>query len=117
VRIAVAETQNVEELEFLIEKCKERIIECNGDMLQTLDGCLTDLQKKFEHSREAIEETHRAYAALVEKRKDELMKELEERHTNKEMMILDMNNSINKSIDQLNDLIKFIQRCLTKGNW
>jgi len=45
------------------------------------------------------------------------MKELEERHTNKEMMILDMNNSINKSIDQLNDLIKFIQRCLTKGNW
>jgi len=117
VHISVAETQNVEELEFLMDKCKERIGECNGDMMQTLDSCLTDLQKKFEESRGDIEETHRAYVAMAEKKKDELIKELDERHTSKQMMIMDMHNSIEQSIDRLNDLIKFIQRCLTKGNW
>lgn len=45
------------------------------------------------------------------------MKELEDKHSNKEQIILEMHNSIDQSINQLNDLIKFVQRCLTNGNW
>lgn len=46
-----------------------------------------------------------------------MLKELEEKHSVKEMAIMDLNQSVHSSIDQLYDSIKFVERVLKNGNW
>lgn len=116
-RISVAEAQNVEDLEAVIGRAREKIGECSGERSSNLDECLQQLQSRFEESRGAIEAVHVSYQAVMDRRKQELMKELDEKHTSKEMIIMEMHQSIEQSIQQLNDLIKFVQRCLTNANW
>ena len=68
-RLSDAEAKNVNELELLALKAKEKIVECHGDLSQTLDQYLFDLQEQLEQSRTLIEETHQSYKAVLEKRK------------------------------------------------
>ena len=68
-RLSDAEAKNVTELEMLVLKAKEKIVECHGDLSQTLDQYLFDLQEQLEQSRTLIEQTHQSYKAVLEKRK------------------------------------------------
>lgn len=115
-RLADAESKNVEELNLLVLKAKEKIKECNGELTQTLDQYLLNLQEQYVQSKGFIEETNKSYKEVIEKRKEDLLKELEEKQTNKELVIMDLHNNIEQSIAQLNDVIKFVKRCLVNGN-
>ena len=115
-RLGEAQSKNIEELEQLIECANERILECNGDLSHTLDQYYAKLQEKLEQTRTYIEETHTSYTVILEKRKEDLMKELEEKHSQKEALVSDMQSSIDRSIGQLNDLIEFVKRYLKNGN-
>jgi hypothetical protein len=45
-----------------------------------------------------------------------MIKELKEEHTQKELLIMDMHNSIGKSINKINDVVEFSDRILKNGN-
>lgn len=115
-RLDDAQSKNIKDLEFLIEKSKEKINECHGDLTQNLDKHMSLLQENFMLCKNNIEETFQAYEKVLEKQKSNLMKELEEKNSNKECFILEMHNGIDHSVNQLNDLVKFVQRCLVNGN-
>lgn len=110
------ESKNVEELEVLMMRAKEKINECSNEFSQTLDKYLSDLQEQSEQSKEAVNETHQSYKRILAKRKDDIIKELEEKHSAKELLIMDMHNNIEQSMTQINDLTQFVQRCLLNGN-
>ena len=49
-------------------------------------------------------------------KKNEVLKELEEKHANKELLIMETYNSIDNSISKLNDVVNFIERIIRNGN-
>lgn len=114
-RIADAETRNLEEIDAYLKKIKDAIIFCQGDF-QTLDQYLAELQDQLESSKSLIEETYQTYKVVLERRKNEILKELEEKHSSKELGIMDLHNSVDMSINQLNDVIKFSERITRNGN-
>ena len=48
--------------------------------------------------------------------KDDILKELDEKHSSKELMIMDMHNTIDISVNRLNECVKFTERILCNGN-
>ncbi|CAF0758312.1 unnamed protein product [Brachionus calyciflorus] len=62
------------------------------------------------------EEAFKVYRQVLEKSKNELSKELEEKHANKHLALMEMNSSIDQSINKLLDVIKFSERVLKNGN-
>ena len=48
--------------------------------------------------------------------KDDLLKELEEKHSHKELVIMDLHNSIEQSIIHLNEAIQFVNHVIVNGN-
>lgn len=63
-----AGVKNVEELDSLVLKIKDKIGECQSEF-QLLDQCLTDLDDQREQAKGCIEETFQSYKQLLEKRK------------------------------------------------
>ncbi|CAF0717899.1 unnamed protein product [Brachionus calyciflorus] len=114
-RISDAEARNIEELDFYIKKARENINYCQSEY-QTLDQYLNELNEQSESSKVLIEETFKVYRQVLEKRKDELLKELEDKHANKHLALMEMNSSIDQSINRLLDVIKFSERVLKNGN-
>lgn len=68
-RLALVEQYNVDELDMLIVRAREKIAECSGEMTQGLDQCLSELQDKMSQSKKLIEDTHVYYKTVVDKRK------------------------------------------------
>jgi hypothetical protein len=107
--------RHVEELDSLVRKAKDNICFCTGEY-QTLDSYLSEIQEQMEQSRGLINETFQSYKSLLETKKDELLKELEEKHSNKELLIMDTHHNIDNSIVKLNEAVKFTERILRNGN-
>jgi len=114
-RLSEAEIKNIEELGSLIGKTKNKIEECQGDF-QLLEQYSADLEDQKKQSKEAIEETYRLYANILEKRKNELINELDEKHSSKQQAITDLHDNVQGSVDQLYEAIQFVERILKNGN-
>ena len=114
-RISDCESKQIEELDILVKKAKENVSQCHCEF-QALDQYLVDLQEQLEMSKGSIEETFHSYQVLLEKRKDEMLKELDEKHAEREIGIMNLHTMIDMSLVQLNDVIKFSERILVNGN-
>ena len=44
------------------------------------------------------------------------MKELDEKHANKELAIMDLHSSLEVAVNNLNDIVRFTERILKNGN-
>lgn len=114
-RLSEVESKTIDELEVIVAKAKVKIDMCQSEF-QSLDQCLSSLQEQAETSKGLIEETYNSYKAILEAKKEELLKELQEKHSSKELAIMDLHNSLDTAIGQLNDVVKFVERILKNGN-
>jgi hypothetical protein len=114
-RIVDVETRNIIDLENLLIKAKETINLCQQDY-QLVDQYLNDLQEQLETGKQMIDETFQTYRAMLEKRRNELVKEMEEKHSNKEASLIDMHTLIDTLINQLNHCVRYGERVLENGN-
>jgi tripartite motif-containing protein 2/3 len=114
-RIVDVETRNIIDLENILIKAKETINVCQTDY-QLLDQYLNDLQEQLETGKQMIEETFQTFRAMLEKKRNELTKEMEEKHSNKEASLMDIHNIIDTLTNQLNHCVRYGERVLENGN-
>ena len=114
-RLSDVESKTLDELELIVAKAKEKIDACQSEF-HVLDQYLGSLQEQAETSKGLIEETYNSYKAVLEKKRDELLRELEEKHSVKELAIMELHNSLDASIGQLTDMVKFVERIIKNGN-
>jgi tripartite motif-containing protein 2/3 len=135
--LADAEAKNLNDLQMLINEAKDKIDYCQNQYMK-LENYLADLQDQNKTTRGYIEQTYQSYKSLVEKRrvswvrprlavstirpnrilleKDEMLKELNERHAQEELAVMDMHGSIDTCISQITDTVRFTELTLKNGN-
>ncbi|CAE1322724.1 unnamed protein product [Acanthosepion pharaonis] len=74
------------------------------------------MQLQRDNTKGLIQETFQSYKALLENRKDELLKELEEIHNAQQLSIIEMCHNVEKTIEKIEDGCKFTERILKNGN-
>jgi len=76
------------ELEFLVSRAKSR----TGNLpeeVSSLSNTLGDLQEVRDNTRSLVEETYQSYRAVLEQAKNAALLELEERHNQRELAIME----------------------------
>jgi hypothetical protein len=114
-RVADMEAKMTDEYLILIEKANEHVKYCQSDY-QLLENSLNELQEQLENVREHINETCKSYKSLVDKKCDEILKELDIKHKNKELLVMDYHNTVDASIARLEEFTAFARRALRNAN-
>ncbi|XP_064608306.1 brain tumor protein-like isoform X2 [Liolophura sinensis] len=114
-RIVDLEPKQMEDLNNLISESKGKIKFCE-DASRNLENALSDLQTHRDDAKALIQETFQSYKAIVEKRKDDLLQELEKIHSDRELAIMDMFHNVDKTIEKIEDGSKFTERILKHGS-
>ncbi|RNA13251.1 brain tumor -like [Brachionus plicatilis] len=114
-RIGDVESRSLEQLDSYIKKARENINYCQSEY-QTLDQYLNELNEQSESSKLLIEDTFSAYKLVLENRKNQLIKELEDKHANKQLYLMELHAAIDQCIGKFLDVIKFSDRILRNGN-
>ncbi|KAK2170524.1 hypothetical protein LSH36_2g03012 [Paralvinella palmiformis] len=109
------ENDHVKELASLVNESKTKMNLCN-EATSSLDGSLRDLQMQRDNARGLIQETFQSYKAVLEKRQNDLLEELEKIHSDKELHIMEIFHNIEKVIEKIDDGCSFAQRILEHGN-
>ncbi|KAK3099629.1 hypothetical protein FSP39_007220 [Pinctada imbricata] len=113
-RISEVEEKHKEELKALLKESKKKSEYCN-DTHQTLENSLSELQMQRDNAKGLIQETFQSYKAILENRKDELLKELEDIHSCQELAIMDLFQQVGKMSEKLDDGVKYTEMVLEHG--
>jgi len=114
-RIVDVEAKQLAELRGLIAETKDKVQQCEQASLN-MDAVLTDLQQQRDSARDLIAETYQNYKAVIEKRREELLSELEKIHSGSELAIMDMYHSVEKAVEKIETACQFTERVLENGN-
>ncbi|KAE8745672.1 hypothetical protein FOCC_FOCC007673 [Frankliniella occidentalis] len=114
-RLTTAAPTFQEELETLMVEVKRKssIFEVASS---DLDNALTELQAQRDAAQDLIKETFQSYKAFLEMRQEDLLKELNTIHKQKELKIMGSHHMVEKTMDQVDDACNFTTRLLKQGN-
>ncbi|GIY06114.1 tripartite motif-containing protein 45 [Caerostris extrusa] len=110
-----AERKEREELQSLVAESKSKVQFCD-EATSILDANLSDLQMQRDNVKSHIEETFQSFKALLEKQKENVLKELENVHSSQELQVMETYHNIEKTTDKIEDACKFTERLLACGN-
>jgi len=110
-----ADKKYTEDLQALLSEAKNKVSVCN-DTSEDRDAMLTELQQQKESARDLINETFHSYKAALEKRKDELLEELDSLHSSNELSVMDKFHDIEKAVEMIEHGCQFTERVLEHGN-
>ncbi|XP_047121481.1 LOW QUALITY PROTEIN: B-box type zinc finger protein ncl-1-like [Schistocerca piceifrons] len=113
--LADAEEQQKDELKSLMAESKSKIEFCESAS-NHLESALGELQIQHDNAKDLIHETFHSYKAVLEKCRDKALEDLTKIHKSKELKIMDTYNSIEKTMEKINDACKFTSRLLEHGN-
>jgi hypothetical protein len=114
-RISDVEEKLLHELQGMVAETKEKIASCDAAS-SDLETMLSDLQQQRDNAHDLIKETYQTYKAMLEKRLEELLKELDDIHSTNELSIMDMFHSVEKTVEKMEDGCRFTERILKHGN-
>ncbi|XP_064481647.1 B-box type zinc finger protein ncl-1-like isoform X2 [Ornithodoros turicata] len=114
-RASEAGPRQREELEALMAEGRLKATAFE-DSLSALQTGLTDLQMQRDNTRSLIQETFQSYKAILEKRQDELLAELENMHSEEELRIMDAFHMVEKTAEQVEVACRFTERLLKHAN-
>lgn len=114
-KLTEVEARQTEELKTLLEEGRGKLEKCR-ETSQALESALSELQEQTDNAKGLIEETFQSYKALLEKRKDDMLKELEEKHSTKELQLMETFHVLGTSETRLDDALSFTERVLKHGN-
>lgn len=81
-----------------------------------LDLSLNELAHQRSAAKDLINESYQSYKAVLEKCRDDALKELNELHHERELKLMDLTEKVGKDISLVDDACKFASRLLEKGN-
>ncbi|GIY76971.1 brain tumor protein [Caerostris darwini] len=110
-----AERKEREELQSLVAESKSKVQFCD-EATSILDANLSDLQMQRDNVKSHIEETFQSFKALLEKQKENVLKELESVHSSQELQVMETYHNVEKTTDKIEDACKFTERLLACGN-
>ncbi|ESO04923.1 hypothetical protein HELRODRAFT_111386 [Helobdella robusta] len=97
------------ELKAIVTETKSKM-SAFEDTSGKLESLLSDLQQQRDNAHDLIKETFQSFKATLEKRKDDLIKELEDIHSEKELTVMEMFHNLGKTVDKMEDACKFMER-------
>ncbi|XP_062577150.1 formin-J-like isoform X1 [Saccostrea cucullata] len=103
-----------EDLTLLLEESKKKVAVCE-EAHQTLESSLNDLQMQRDNAKGLIQETFQSYKAMLEKKKDAMLEELEDLHSRQELAIMDLFHSVEKTSEKIEDGCKYTDLLLQHG--
>ncbi|XP_055613192.1 B-box type zinc finger protein ncl-1 [Uranotaenia lowii] len=113
--ISEAEKPMRAELESLMNEAKTKIEFCN-QATSNLDASLHDLQNQFETARDLINESFQSFKAVLEKCRDNALKNLEKLHSERELKIMEMFHTVEKTTERIENAGKFTKKVLDQAN-
>uniref|UniRef100_A0A1B6L209 RING finger protein 207 n=1 Tax=Graphocephala atropunctata TaxID=36148 RepID=A0A1B6L209_9HEMI len=114
-RLSDAYERHKEHLHSLMGESKTKMAYCE-DATNSLNNALAELQAQHDNAKGLINETFQSYKAMLEKRKDDILDELKELHSERELKIMEMFHVVEKSVERIEDASKFTQRLLEHGS-
>ncbi|XP_046377272.1 B-box type zinc finger protein ncl-1-like [Haliotis cracherodii] len=114
-KISDIEEQQKEDLKSLVTESKSKVSICQ-EATSNLENALSELQIQRDNAKGLIQETFQSCKAVLEKRKDDLLKELEEMHSSQELGIMEMFHIVGSTVEKIEDACKFTERVLEHGN-
>ncbi|XP_076351919.1 protein meiotic P26-like [Tachypleus tridentatus] len=114
-RISDVELKQREEIENLVKESEEKITFCEIAS-STLQNSLTDLQVQRDDTKTVIQETFKRYHAVLDKQQEDLLQELENVHSEKELLLMETLHNVERTADKFQDACKFTKKLLQNGN-
>lgn len=113
--ITDAEIRVKQELENLLTEGKAKV-EVLMQASTDIESSLGELANQRSSAKDLINETYQSYKAVLEKCRDEALKELNELYHERELKVMDTTHRVGKDISMLEDACKFTSRLLENGN-
>ncbi|KAJ8297904.1 hypothetical protein KUTeg_024435 [Tegillarca granosa] len=114
-RISDVEEKIVEDLKGLVTECKSKVSLCE-ESSNSLQNALTELQMQRDNAKGLINETFQSYKAILEKKRDDLLQELESLHSSQELAIMDLFHTVEKTTERVEGGCEFTERVLKHGS-
>ncbi|KAJ8682059.1 hypothetical protein QAD02_017851 [Eretmocerus hayati] len=114
-RLTDAEPRQREELLNLVNESKACIGDCD-QMSSQIDSALSELQAQRDQAKDLILETFQSYKAILEKCRDKSLEDLEQVHSKRELDIMDVFHSVEKTVEKIECACQFTDRLLEHGD-
>lgn len=103
-----------QDLETLLGESKAKLEQLNKASGE-FNNSLEELAQQRSAAKDLINETYQSYKAVLEKCRDDALKELNLLHHERELKVMDMTEQVGKGVDMLEDACKFTSRLLENG--
>ncbi|XP_055711412.1 brain tumor protein [Phlebotomus papatasi] len=103
------------EVENLMKEAKGKVDYCDQAACH-LGSALNELQTQHDVARDLIEESYQSFKAVLEKCRDNALKELKVLHSERELKIMDVLHNVEKSVEKIENACKFTKRVLDQAN-
>ncbi|KAG4068417.1 hypothetical protein HA402_007937 [Bradysia odoriphaga] len=113
--IADAEKRMRGEIEKLLMSAKAKVDFCDG-AVGNLSNSLTELQSQHDSAREQIEDNYQSFKQILDRCRENALKELEKLHSERELKIMDLLHDVEKSVEKIENACKFTKKVLNQAN-
>ncbi|XP_052902788.1 E3 ubiquitin-protein ligase TRIM33 [Anopheles moucheti] len=113
--ISEAEKPMRQELECSMRDAKSKI-ECCNQATAKLESSLHELQSQYETARGLITESFQSFKAVLEKCREDALKNLEKLHSERELKIMDLYDNVAKSVEKIEVATKYARKVLDQAN-
>ncbi|XP_059618821.1 brain tumor protein [Phlebotomus argentipes] len=103
------------EVENLMKEARGKVDYCDQAACH-LGSALNELQTQHDVARDLIEESYQSFKAVLEKCRDNALKELKALHSERELKIMDVLHNVEKSVEKIDNACKFTKRVLDQSN-
>lgn len=114
-RIGDAETGLRAELRALAAEARTRAATAGGAAAR-LDDALGELQRQRDDARSLVEEAFQSYKAALEKTKEGALRTLERLHKERELKVMDLFDTVDRTVQKIDHACKFAARLLQHGD-
>lgn len=112
--ISETEKKLKDELSMMLTESKKKVSVCD-EAHQKLESSLNDLQMQRDNAKGLIQETFQSYKAMLEKKRDAVLQELEDLHSRQELAIMDLFHSVENTSEKIEDGCKYTELLLQHG--
>lgn len=113
--ISDAEKRMRNDIKDLMTNAKNKIVYCDEASLN-LENALSELQTQHDNARDTINDLYKRFKAILDECRDNAMKELERLHSERELKIMDLMHTVEKSVEKTETACNFTSKVLQYAN-
>lgn len=113
--VGEAEKRMRNDVKELMINAKQKINYCDEASLN-LENALSELETQHDSARELINDSYKRVKAILDECRDNALKELERLHSERELKIMDLMHTVEKSVEKTESACKFTTKVLQHAN-